>query len=364
MDHVTEQAVEQSSTRLLPAGSVLVVVRSGILARTVPIGIAAVPLTVNQDLKALCPKPAIDSEYLCYWLQSIEPQLLAKVTRSATVHRITVDVWKSLRIPLPPLAEQKRIVAILDEAFEAIERAEALRSSALHSATALFPAIASEVFDTLTSDSPRIPLDQLTDLDTPITYGVVKPGPEGSVPFVRGGDVLRGEVLTDQLRTITDEVSTQYRRTLLRGGEILVSLVGQPGEVGIAPDHLRGANIARQVGLIRLRPGIAPEYVAAFLRSPQGQEQLGAREGGSVQQVINLRDLRTVTIPMPDESTRSSIIERVRNAEILQHQLITTLNQRQKRLGELRQSLLSSAFHGELGVVLPESGRRLAGAIA
>jgi len=144
-----------------------------------------------------------------------------------------------------------------------------------------------------------VTLDSLTDADTPITYGVVKPGEEGDVPFIRGGDIAGGRILIGQLRTISREVSVQYRRTLLRGGEILISLVGNPGQVAIAPPELVGANIARQVGLVRLKPNVDPRFVSYFLQSPQGQAAFGAQSLGSVQQVINLRDLKTVKVPLP-----------------------------------------------------------------
>lgn len=147
----------------------------------------------------------------------------------------------------------------------------------------------------------QVPLSELTDPDTPVTYGVVKPGPEdpNGVLFIRGGDIAGGRVLVDQLRTITREVSQQYRRTQLRGGEIVVSLVGNPGQVAIVPESLNGANIARQAGLVRLKSGFDTRFVKYFLSSPKGQEALGAHSLGSVQQVINLRDLKVVPVPAP-----------------------------------------------------------------
>lgn len=60
----------------------------------------------------------------------------------------------------------------------------------------------------MASEWLRQPLSELTEAGSPITYGVVKPGDEGPVRFVRGGDIAGGRVLTDQLRTITDDVST------------------------------------------------------------------------------------------------------------------------------------------------------------
>jgi type I restriction enzyme S subunit len=152
-----------------------------------------------------------------------------------------------------------------------------------------------------------VPLDDLTEDETPITYGVVKPGEEGDILFVRGGDIASGRILINQLRTIKVHVSKQYRRTLLRGGEILVSLVGNPGQVAIVPPELAGANIARQVGLVRLKLGVNARFVSYFLQSCEGQAAFGAQSLGSVQQVINLRDLKTVKVPLPPLAEQKAI---------------------------------------------------------
>lgn len=154
----------------------------------------------------------------------------------------------------------------------------------------------------------RMRLEELTEPDSPITYGVVKPGDAGDVLFIRGGDISDGRVLDKQLRTIKSEISEQYRRTLLRGGELLICLVGQPGQVAVAPTTLAGANIARQVGLIRLRSKINSKFVSYFLQSPDGQASLNTHTGGSVQQVINLADLRTVSVPNPSLSEQNRIV--------------------------------------------------------
>lgn len=148
---------------------------------------------------------------------------------------------------------------------------------------------------------------------SPITYGVVKPGPFvlDGVLFVRGGDISAGKIAIDCLRTISEEVSEQYRRTRLEGGELLVSLVGNPGEVAIAPPELAGANIARQVGLVRLSEQLSARYVQYFLMSPQGKEELATFIGGSVQQVINLKDLKKLVINHPKNRSGQEAIAEV-----------------------------------------------------
>ena len=149
---------------------------------------------------------------------------------------------------------------------------------------------------------PLHKLEDLTEPTRPITYGVVKPGPEdpdNGVKFIRGGDIFEGRLAIDSLRTITPEVSNSYSRTLLSGGELVVSLVGNPGHVAVVPKSLAGANLARQAGLVALREEIDADFIKFFLMSPQGRAELFAQMTGSVQVVINLHNLRTVRVPLP-----------------------------------------------------------------
>ena len=149
---------------------------------------------------------------------------------------------------------------------------------------------------------PLHKLEDLTEPARPITYGVVKPGPEdldNGVKFIRGGDIFEGRLAIDSLRTITPEVSRSYSRTLLSGGELVVSLVGNPGHVAVVPKSLAGANLARQAGLVALRGEIDADFIKFFLMSPQGRAELFAQMTGSVQVVINLHNLRTVRVPLP-----------------------------------------------------------------
>ena len=113
------------------------VVRSGILARTVPIAIAGRDLTINQDLKALCPNRTIEPRFLYHYLDLKMDTLLSMVSRGATVHRLMTEQIRSLRLILPPLPEQQRIVGILDDAFDGIATAKANAENNLQNARAL-----------------------------------------------------------------------------------------------------------------------------------------------------------------------------------------------------------------------------------
>ena len=90
-------------------------------------------------------------------------------------------------------------------------------------------------------------------------------------------------------------------------GELLMSLVGYPGETAIAPQRLSGANIARQVALISLKEPTLASYLHHYFSSPFGKYHLLFSLVGSAQQVINLVELRKVCIPLAPKKERDKI---------------------------------------------------------
>lgn len=114
LDKVTKEALEDGLT-IYPSGSVLMVVRSGILRRIFPVALSKVEFTVNQDLKVLVPDLKI-SEYLVLMLKGFEREILRDLTKiGTTVESIQFDKFSKFKFPLPPLAEQSRIVARVTE---------------------------------------------------------------------------------------------------------------------------------------------------------------------------------------------------------------------------------------------------------
>jgi type I restriction enzyme S subunit len=298
----------------------------------------------------LTPKNAVLPKYLFHLMTSdIYRDFIAELSDGANINNLKFDDLEQFRVPICPLPEQRRIVAILDEAFDGIATAKANAEKNLQNARALFESHLESVF-TQSGEGwdNHEQLEALVETDSPITYGVVKPGGEGEVTFIRGGDLARGRILSSQLRTITQEVSKQYARTLLRGGELLISLVGQPGQVAVAPPDLAGANIARQVGLIRLSARMNAEFVRFFLQSPVGQRALGAKQSGSVQQVINLGELRQVLVPVPPLSVQAEVVADLASLTEGSLRLESIYQRKLAALDDLKKSLLHQAFSGHL----------------
>jgi type I restriction enzyme S subunit len=131
-DHISLEAAHESS-RIVPPGTLLIVIRGMILAKDVPVALTGVPMALNQDLKAVVPKPEVDAEFLLYALQLAKPRLRREIGTSAHgTRRIGTQALERLPIPLPPRDEQTRIaqaLAAVDEKVAAEEeRRDALRA--------------------------------------------------------------------------------------------------------------------------------------------------------------------------------------------------------------------------------------------
>ncbi|MBM7322386.1 restriction endonuclease subunit S [Agrobacterium sp. S2] len=142
---ITEKAVKESSVNLIDRGSLLFVVRGMILAHSFPVAITRDVVTVNQDMKALIPKTKEMAEYLLRALKGLKPQMLARVQRSSHgTCRLEGADYADFLIPIPPLAEQHRIVAKVDELMALCDQLETSLTSADETRKKLLDALLAE----------------------------------------------------------------------------------------------------------------------------------------------------------------------------------------------------------------------------
>jgi type I restriction enzyme, S subunit len=135
-DKVTRLALSEGRLRLLPTGSVVLVVRSGILRRTVPVAVTTVSATLNQDMKGLIPRADIDPRFVRLLFRGCERTILETYVKGGTtVQSIKWDQLLTLELPLPPLAEQKRIVAKVDQLMALCDDLEAKQTKKRNLAT-------------------------------------------------------------------------------------------------------------------------------------------------------------------------------------------------------------------------------------
>jgi type I restriction enzyme S subunit len=178
-------------------------------------------------------------------------------------------------------------------------------------------------------------------LARPATYGIVKAGQylDTGVPMVRGGDIKDGTVAEDLL-LVSPEIHTQYDRTRLVANDVIIALVGYPGEAAVISERLIGANVSRAVGVLRVTRKMDPHFLAAFLNSPSGRKVVLKPSAGSAQTVVNLSDVNELEVPLPEKSEQ----ERLAHCIGALGALVTAQSQRVDALVRFKRGLLQELF--------------------
>ncbi len=141
IDHITEEAIAHSTTNLVPANSVLMVIRSGILKHTLPVAVNSLPVTINQDMKAFVPNETVKTAFLLYFFKAIENDVLAGV-RGVTADNIDFKAFQKRTIIVPPLALQEQFVAFVTQA----DKSKVAVQKALDEAQLLFDSLMQKYF--------------------------------------------------------------------------------------------------------------------------------------------------------------------------------------------------------------------------
>jgi type I restriction enzyme S subunit len=161
----------------------------------------------------------------------------------------------------------------------------------------------------LPDDWGIVRIEDLLSRDRGISVGVMYPGdhyPHG-IPLIEAGDLAGSRINSSPAYRISPEKHSEYRRTELAGGELLISLVGDVGRCAIVPSSMAGWNAARAVAVLRFQSESEANFVRACLLSPPFQHLMRAWSTTTVQATLNLKEIRQIPLPWPPSSMRSTI---------------------------------------------------------
>ncbi len=296
----------------------------------------------------------LDRTFLKYLLLSdLAQNRIHDYGTGATVKGIKSSLLKKIPIEYPSITEQQRIVHILDKAFADIATAKANAEKNLQNARALFESHLNSVFSIKANEGwIEKPFENVVDDDCSLSYGIVQPGDEydNGLPIVRPTDLTTNIIHLSGLKKIDPKIAENYKRTTLKGSEILLCVRGNTGIVSFASSELAGANVTRGIVPIRFKHTLILQNFGYYLLlSPKIQSQIKDKTYGAALMQINIRDLKTISLSFPTQMEKQLSVAKELDILHEKTQRLETLYQNKlTALEELKKSILHKAFSGEL----------------
>lgn len=308
---ISEEAVKKSSTNIIEAGNIITATRVGLGK----VCVLQQDTAINQDIKALIPKDGrLDKKYLFWWLKSVAHVIEAAGT-GATVKGVKIPFVKALEIPLPTITEQKRIVAILDQAFADIDKARALTEQNLKNARELFESYLQQVFDSLGSECDLKSMSDETmlsmiDGDRGKNYPKKSDFLEdGYCLFLSTKNVRPDGFLFDETMFIDKSSDNLLRKGRLKRNDVVITTRGTIGNLALYDDSVEFEHIRINSGMLILRPNIKtihPSYLFEIMRSGIVKRQIEQKISGAAQPQLPVKTLNSFVFPV---YTRKSLCD-------------------------------------------------------
>ena len=336
---ITEEAIRESATNRVPAGTVLLVTRTSVGK----VALAAIELCFSQDITAITPDPhCLDRSYLVHFLRTKQPHLERRA-RGATIKGVTREAVANLAIPLPPLAEQKRIAGILDAA----DALRAKRREALAQLDTLLQSTFLDMFGDPVTNPMGWEVVAFESIGNSRLGKMLDKGKEVGdcqFPYLANTNVQWGRFDLAALRTM-DFSESDCEEFKLENGDLLICEGGEVGRTAIWHGAHDRIYFQKALHRVRLDPTVAvPEYVFQFMwfMAKNG----GFRDLITSATIAHLTGVKLKRLPCPRPPLEfqhrfAAIVQSVEQQKASQHAHLAELD-------TLFASLQSRAFRGDL----------------
>ena len=295
----------------------------------------------------------VNSEFINYWLKSDE--FFGQLDRGngATVDTLSIQKLQSLDINLPALPEQRRIVAILDDAFERIATAKANAERNLKSSRELLTDHSDRLFTGGVSDWSELPLEAVASIKNGFAFKSADFTSSVGVKCIKITNVGVGEFVQTVGDLLPLDFSDKYAAFEARKGNIVLALtraiIATGLKVAVVPDGYDKALVNQRVAAIAPSPDrVSAEFLSTYLSTRRVREYVEDRVITLMQPNLSILDLRSLPVPVPNMSIQRRLLQ---SLAILRQEVETAVSIYRRKiaaLDELKKSLLHQAFSGVL----------------
>lgn len=274
---------------------------------------------------------------------------------------MTLPLEESRRfpIPLPPLREQRRIVAKIEELFSELDKGVEALTTAREQLKAYRQSVLKHAFEGKATAMRQPAREAWRDTRLGNELAFLTSGSRGWAEYyATSGDVfIRAQNLKHDRLDLSEiayvnlpDGNTEGLRTRVRAGDVLVTITGaNVTKTGVVEKDLGAAYVSQHVALCRPRMSVLPRFLYWYLLSEaHGRRQLNDAAYGAGKPGLNLDNIRDVELPLPSLQVQATVVERIEAALSLEEQLSDSIEAELSRTNALRQSILKQAFSGQL----------------
>ena len=257
------------------------------------------------------------------------------------------------KIPIPPLDEQQRIVALLDAATERVTELTSCYEQARTHTNNIYISALADLFEKCTVDASAKQLSigeicEIGDGNHSSKYPKSSEFVANGVPFIRANNISNGKVSAKGLRFISEKKHNELKKGHLRTGDVLITNRGEIGSLAIVGREFDGSNLNSQIAWLRVSDMVANRYLYYFLGSPNAKAQFFQGTTGAALQQLTISQLRKIRVPIVPLNTQKSLIEHLDKLKRKSSEMVSAYDVKLTAAKNLRQSILEAAFTGEL----------------
>lgn len=304
----------------------------------------------STEFHVLRPKPSLDSKYLLYYLLRIELRQSARQSMRGAAGQLRVPpiFFEGLSIPLPSLDEQRRIVAEIEERLSRLEAGVAALKRVQANLKRYRASVISEPFAEIENKVHTIWQTgrEVFGFVTSGSRGWAKYYSDSGALFLRVGNIRREDIKLElgDIQRVAPPLGAEGLRTRVEPGDILITITADVGRVGLAGSTIGEAFVNQHVALARPRSRFNPRYLAWYLASSVGNQQLRLNERGATRTGLGLNDILAARIPYINNIEQDRIVAEIERRLSVVEELETQVCTDLARAERLRQAILHQAF--------------------
>lgn len=308
-------------------------------------------MAFNQGCRGIVPGDHLGHQFLYYFLLANRSEL-DELGTGATFKELSAGALRSFEIPLPPLDEQKRIVAKLDQAFAALDRARANAEANLADVRGL----QAQALEDVLSD-PKLgecePCGSHVNLLTGFAFKSTGYSvDEGDIRLVRGDNIVQGDFRWSGVMRWPASDRAAYKKYELAKDDVLVAMdrtwVSAGIKYAVVDEGALPSLLVQRVARLRALPSMLPAYLAAWIGSPLFERYVLSIQTGLGVPHVSGGQIESFEMRVPSLEEQAKVVRKL--GEVLQgcEKLSMTYQRNLADITALRQSLLQAAFSGQL----------------